>query len=278
MSPYLRRMTDGPDLDAYFARIGWDGPRDPTLETLQGIVLAHAKTIPFENLNPFLGLPVRLDLETLQAKLVHGGRGGYCFEQNGLLLAVLRAMGFEVTGLIGRVIWNQPIETITARSHMIIRVALGDADRIVDIGFGGGTLTGVLALTPGVEQATPHEPFRLVDEGGGSLREEVLIRDAWRATYRFDLTPQNAIDYEVSNHFTSTHPNSHFLHTLIAARVDDGRRHTLRGLDLTTHHLGGDSEHRALASPAEVETVLEEVFGIALPERDRLREKLERLF
>lgn len=271
-------MTDSPDLDAYFARIAYDGPRDPTLETLRGVVLAHARTIPFENLNPFLGLPVPLDLESLQAKLVRGGRGGYCFEQNGLMFAVLRAMGFQVKGLIGRVIWNQPVETITARSHMIIRVEVEGVSRIVDIGFGGGTLTGVLDLTPGVEQATPHEPFRLVDEGDGYLREETLIRDEWRATYRFDLTPQNPIDYEVSNHFTSTHPNSHFLHTLIAARVDHGLRHTLRGLDLTTHHLAGESDHRRLASPAEVEEALGDVFGITPPARDRLREKLERLF
>ena len=271
-------MTDSLDLDAYFARIRYDGSRDPTLEVLRDLLLAHAKVIPFENLNPFLGLPVALDLDSLQAKLVQGGRGGYCFEQNGLMFAVLRAMGFQVTGLIGRVIWNQPVETITARSHMINRVEIGGAGYIVDIGFGGGTLTGVLALTPGVEQTTPHEPFRLVDEGDGYLREEVLIRDDWRATYRFDLTPQNPIDYEVSNHFTSTHPNSHFLHTPIAARVDDGLRHTLRGLDLTTHHLGGDSEHCRLASPAEVETALEDVFGITLPERDRLRKKLEQLF
>lgn len=271
-------MTDSLDLDAYFARIRYDGSRAPTLETLKAIVLAHAKAIPFENLNPFMGLPVKLDLGSLQAKLVQGGRGGYCFEQNGLMLAVLRALGFQAHGLIGRVIWGLPIETITARSHMIIRIELDGVSRIVDIGFGGGTLTGVLDLVAGVEQSTPHDPFHLVDEGDGYLRQETLIRGEWNATYRFDLTPQNPIDYEVSNHFTSTHPNSHFLSTMIAARVGESRRHALRNTDLTTHHLGAASEHRQLTSPAEIEDALEDVFGLRLPDRNLLRERLQRLF
>lgn len=271
-------MTDSLDLDAYFARIRYDGPREPTLEVLRRIVLAHTKVIPFENLNPFLGMPVRLDLASLQAKLVQGCRGGYCFEQNGLMLAVLRALGFEASGLIGRVIWGLPVETITARSHMIIRIALEGRSRIVDVGFGGTTLTGVLDLTPAVEQATPHELFRLVDEGEGLLRQEVQLRGEWKASYRFDLTRQNPIDYEVSNHFTSTHPNSHFLSAVIAARVEDDRRHALRNTELTTYRLDGESERRVLGSPAEIEEALEDVFGLSLPDRNLLRERLQRLF
>lgn len=271
-------MTDSIDLDAYFARIGYAGSREPTLETLQAIVLAHAKAIPFENLNPFTGLPVKLDLASLQAKLVHGRRGGYCFEQNGLMLAVLRALGFEASGLIARVIWNLPVETVTARSHMVIRVELEGRSRMVDIGFGGNTLTGVLDLTPGVEQATPHEPFRLVDEGDGYLRQEVQLRGDWKASYRFDLTRQNPIDYEVGNHFTSTHPSSHFLSTIIASRVGDGRRYALRNTELTTHHLHGDSERRVLGGPAEIEDALEDVFSLSFPDRNLLRERLQRLF
>ena len=74
------------DLDAYFRRIGYDGPRDASLETLRELHRLHPQAIPFENLDPLLGRPVNLDPASLQAKLVEGGRGGYCFEQNGVLV------------------------------------------------------------------------------------------------------------------------------------------------------------------------------------------------
>src|SRR5688572_5787925 len=107
-------MTTGPgsdhplDLDAYFERIGHRGPRPATLDTLAAIHALHPAAIPFENLDPFLGRPVRLDLPSLERKLVDERRGGYCFEHNLLLAAVLRRLGFAVTGLAARVLWNQP--------------------------------------------------------------------------------------------------------------------------------------------------------------------------
>ncbi|ATQ43390.1 arylamine N-acetyltransferase family protein [Caulobacter mirabilis] len=271
-------MTVEPNLDAYFARIGYAGPRAPTPELLKAIVARHPVVIPFENLNPFLGLPVDLDVPALEAKLVRGGRGGYCFEQNGLLLAVLRALGFEAEGLLARVIWNLPVGAVNARTHMIIRVNLDGRDLLVDVGLGGMTLTGVLELTPDVEQETPHETFRLLREDALSWRQEARVKDEWRATYRFDLTRAHPIDYVVGNYYTATHPASHFTHSLLAARVNADRRHALRGLELAVHHLGGPTERRTLGGPQEVEQALEEVFHIALPAGPMLRERLSRLF
>ncbi len=84
------------DLGAYFKRIGYDGPRTNTLETLRALHLLHPQAIPFENLDPLLKRPVKLDLPSLEAKLVAGGRGGYCFEQDLLFAQVLSALGFKV--------------------------------------------------------------------------------------------------------------------------------------------------------------------------------------
>src|SRR5262249_24611720 len=91
------------DLDAYLARVGYTGDRAPSLAVLDALHLAHATHVPFENLGILLGRPVLLDLESLQAKLVRGRRGGYCFEQNALLAAALEALGFAVTRLAARV-------------------------------------------------------------------------------------------------------------------------------------------------------------------------------
>ena len=84
-------MTDSLDLDAYFARVGYRGPRHASLETLEALHLAHATSIPFENLDILLGRGIQLDVPSLQRKLIAGRRGGYCFEQNLLLATALGA-------------------------------------------------------------------------------------------------------------------------------------------------------------------------------------------
>ena len=142
------------DLDAYLQRIGFVGSRSPDLATLKAVVLAHAQGIAFENLDPFLGRDVHLDLESLQRKLVHGRRGGYCFEQNLLLDHALRSLGYQTTGLAGRVLWMRPEDAVTTRSHMLLRVDLDGQTYLVDVGFGGMTLTGVLELES--DWSSPH--------------------------------------------------------------------------------------------------------------------------
>ena len=115
-------MQNAIDLTAYLERVGYAGPREPTLGGIAGIVAAHATAIPFENIDPLLGRGVRLDTGSLVAKLVDAGRGGYCFEHNTLLLHALRALGFQVEGLAARVLWGRPESDPTARSHMLLRV------------------------------------------------------------------------------------------------------------------------------------------------------------
>src|SRR5947207_634174 len=113
------------DLDAYFRRIGYAGPRAPTVEVLAAVQKHHLDAIPFENLDVVLKRPIRLDPESLQRKLVAGRRGGYCFESNGLLFHVLRAMGFRNTALAARVLFERPNEMqMPPRSHMLQRVDL----------------------------------------------------------------------------------------------------------------------------------------------------------
>ncbi|TIM20060.1 MAG: arylamine N-acetyltransferase, partial [Mesorhizobium sp.] len=204
-------MTDiSFDIDAYFARIGYTGLRDASLETLESLHLLHPQAIPFENLDPFLGHPVRLDLASLQEKIVARGRGGYCFEHNLIFMHVLKALGFAVSGLAARVLWGQPDDAITARSHMLLRVELDGRTYIADVGFGGLTLTAPLLLRPGLEQKTPHETFRMV-ETGDHFRLQANVGGDWRTVYRFDMQQNYEVDYSVSNHFLSTHPTSHFL-------------------------------------------------------------------
>jgi len=270
-------LPDDVDVEAYFQRIGYGGPTDATLETLAAIHLHHPQIIPFENLDPLLKRPVVLSAEALERKILFSGRGGWCFEQNLLLGNVLQAIGFRVTGLAARVVWNAPEGVVLARSHMVLRIDdLDGGPYIADVGFGGLTLTGPLRLVPDVEQTTPHETFRLL-ETEGTYVLQVLIHGAWKPLYRFDLQPQLLPDYEVWNWYLEHHPDSPFVNNLMAARVTLDRRYGLFNNKLSIHVLNGESQQTTLATAEELRRTLEHLFGIELPEDPGMEALLTRL-
>ena len=262
-------MTSGIDVDAYFERIGYGGPQAVSLDTLAAIHLQHAVTIPFENLNPLLRWPVKLDAQSLEQKLVRDKRGGYCFEHNLLLKHVLERLGFHVKGLAARVLWNAPEGAVTPRGHMLLRIDLDDRPYVADVGFGGLTLTGPIRLEADVEQTTPHERFRLVQSDDGFVMQ-ANVDDAWMSLYRFDLQEQFLPDYEVTNWYLSNHPASHFVTGLVAARADRDRRYALRGNEFTVHHLAGGKDRRKLVSAQAIRDVLEQTMQVALPDAPEL--------
>jgi N-hydroxyarylamine O-acetyltransferase len=263
------------DIDAYFRRIGYSGSREPTLQTLRALHARHPLAIPFENLDVLRRRPVRLDVETLQRKLVTERRGGYCFEQNLLFSHVLAELGFRVEGLSARVLWERA-DDVRARSHMLLFVQLGEGGYLCDVGFGGLTMTAPLRLEPDVEQTTPHELFRLRREGREFV-SQARIRGDWRTLYRFDLQQQLQIDIEVLNFYVSAHPDSPFLTRLMAGRRNVDGTFALRDNRLSVHRLNGLSEQRELRSVAELRGVLTETFGIEVPVDADLDAALERV-
>ena len=269
--------TSGFDLTAYLTRVAFDRrPARPGLSTLRDLALAHPRAIAFENLNPLLRWPVQLDIASIQEKLVRRGRGGWCFEHNLLLGTALTAFGFTVTGLSARVVWNVPPGVVRGRSHMVLLVALPEGPYIIDVGFGGSTPTAPLRLQPDIEQATPHEPFRLLKVDGG-LRLEARLEGTWKGLYVFDLQPQTLADYEMPNWYLCNHPDSHFLNRVVAARVDRDRRYALRDTEFAVHFPRGDTERRTLTSGGEIRRTLEEVFQIQVPQEPDVDEVFDRL-
>ncbi|HEY2733448.1 MAG TPA: arylamine N-acetyltransferase [Polyangiales bacterium] len=273
-----RRMETGtsPNLDAYFRRIGYVGSREPSLATLTELQRRHTVAIPFENMNPLLGLPVRLDVASLERKLVDERRGGYCFEQNGLFMHVLRALGYELVGLAARVTWNQADDAPTARSHMLLRLTIDRCDYIADVGFGAMVLTNPLRLVADVEQSTSHEPFRLAAQAD-ELKLQVKLLGVWKTLYRFDLTPQLPIDYELANYYIATHPGSHFVQNLMVARTTETRRYALLNNELSTYDRSGRANRRVLADASELRAALEGELQLHLPESAALTSLLTRL-
>lgn len=263
-------MSHTLNLDNYFARIGYAGPRAPTLEVLQAIHRLHPRAIPFENLNPLTRRAVKLDLESVETKLVDDHRGGYCFEQNTLLANVLQELGFRVTPLIGRVLWGREPDAVTPRTHMVLRIDLDNEAWIADVGLGSVTLTSPLRLSPGLAQRTDLGIFRLADASRDALYLEVQTRDeSWSRAYRFDLHPVEWIDYETSNWYTSTSPEAIFASNLIVCRVLSGTRLTLLNDQVNERAADGSliGEQR-LASADELAACLRERFGLNVGDID----------
>lgn len=254
------------DLSGYLTRIGLDGRPRPDLDTLHAIVAAHNRSIPFENLDPVLGIPVAdLSAEALTAKLVERRRGGYCYEHNGLLGYVLEELGFGVDRLSGRVVWMREDDApLPAQTHNVLSVAVPGADGryLVDVGFGGQTLTSPIRLEAGPVQQTRHEPYRLTRAG----EDHVLaaqVRGDWQPLYTFTTEPRPRIDLEVGSWYVSTHPGSHFVTGLNVAVVTDDARYNLRGRNLAIHRSGA-TERVRFDTAAQVLGTLTDTFGINL--------------
>jgi len=264
------------DLDAYLARIGYAGPRTCTIGTLEAVHALHPASIPFENLNPLLGWPVKLDADSLQAKLVAGGRGGWCFEHNTLFRYALEALGFSVTSLAARVLWNAPVDNpIGPRSHMLLLVDFGESRYIADVGFGGNVLTAPLRLEAHIVQPTTHEPHRLLPLENGFVLEASFGAE-WKPLYRFTLEPQFPADFEVSNWYLCHHPSSFFRQTLIGARTTPEGRYALRNNAIAIHR-DNKTEKRTLKDAAALRSSLEKELGLKLPESSELDAVLERV-
>jgi arylamine N-acetyltransferase len=255
--------TDAVDVAAYFGRIGYRGPAEPTVETVHALVAAHNGSIPFENLDPLLGIPVAdLGAAALADKLVRRRRGGYCYEHNGLMGYVLDALGFGVERLAGRVVWMNPDGSLPAQTHQVLSVSVPGVDGplLVDVGFGGQTLTSPIRLEPGPVQETRHEPYRIRDHGDG-YQLEAEINGEWQPLYMFNTRPQPRIDLEVGSWYVSTHPKSFFVTGLTAALVTDDVRWNLRGRHLAIHR-AENTERIRFDTASDVLDALTDRFGI----------------
>ena len=269
------------DLDAYLRRVGYDGPAAPTEQVLGALHRAHLVAIPFENLDIMLGRPVRMDLESIQAKLVTGRRGGYCFEHGQLFGAVLERLGFSVERLLARV--SRPGQVLP-RTHLTLRV--GTPDRLgvwlADVGFGSsppGPLS-LRRLRSGGPQEVDGWTYEVAPDGrlageawpgkpgvGGEWLLRELQGGEWVTLYRFDDQRVYPADVVMANHYTSTHPDSWFTHTPVVVRRSSGAITSLLGRVLTVTRPGHVKERRELTDE-EWASSLRDVFGLSFPPED----------
>ena len=266
------------DLDAYLTRIGFDGERRPTAETLAALHRAHTTSIPFENLELMLGRPIVLDLEALQNKLIRQNRGGYCYEHVTVFAAALERLGFRFTVLAGRVTLGADAKR--PRTHALIVVAFDDDRRwLCDVGFGRGPLEPI-ELIAGNEVDQDGWQLRLSSAPLGATTE-VLHPDQWTLWQRssvdgevqwldrhvFTLDPQYPIDYAVANHYVSTSPRSPFTTRPFVQRFSADVQHVLDGTNWTTTNPDGSCATRVVGI-GDVPALLADTFGTELSNDD----------
>ena len=265
------------NLSAYLARIGYSGPVEPTFEVLCGIQQAHLLHVPFENFDIHLGTPIVLSEAVLYEKIVTRRRGGFCYELNGLLAAVLEQIGFRVIRLSA-----QGAEDDGGYSadfdHLALQVhALDDPETpfLVDVGWGNGPFEPLRLLDQeeqrqGGRKRNTLRSFRLQPEGCHLVLEERGGRglagegDASQADfvrhYRFTLTPHVLADFEGMCRYHQTSPDSIFTRKRMATLFTPEGRVTLSDLRLIETTAASRTEREV--SPDEVSEVLLERFGL----------------
>ena len=261
----------------YFERIGFSDEVVINIETLEKLNFLHVTTIPFENINPFLELPVKIDIDSIQEKLIYNKRGGYCYEQNTLFFHVLTDLGFNVRPLAGRVIWNDSIDAITSLTHMFLLVTIDEIEYLVDVGFGAQTLTAPLEFVLNKEQKNLHESYQITELENEFVLQTRMYND-WKSMYRFNKNQQHFVDFEVGNWYTSTNPDFIFTKILFLSKVSEKYRFSLINTVFKKYDLNKKTETSKIESIEELKKIIENVFNLQLPKVTNLDEKLKKLF
>ena len=256
------------DLDAYFRRIQWAGTARRDRHTLAGLLDAHMRHIPFEALDVLLGRPVRLDIGSVQRKLVSELRGGYCFEHATLFAAALEALGFRPVRHTARVVMFMP-RTAAPRTHMFLAVPVEDRVYVVDPGFGGLAPRVPVPLVDGERTGCGGDVHWMTrDERYWILRSQVgdQVVDAWATT----MDDDQLVDFEMGNHYTSTHPDSPFRNRLMLRALTPTGRVTVMNREVTVWD-GQHVRRFELAHRQDLRALLVEHFGFDLPASSELR-------
>jgi N-hydroxyarylamine O-acetyltransferase len=250
--------ADNFDLTTYFQRIGYSGDARANLATLNELMRAQVRSVPFENLDVRSGRPISMVPEDIVAKIVERGRGGYCYEVNGLFALALTALGFEWR-FVGCRPMTYPVRR--PRTHMALLVNLAGEPWLCDTGFGSYGLRAPLRLDDSGEVQQDCDRFQL-QQNEAEFVLSAWVDGAWANQYGFDLSPHEWVDFLPANWFNSTHPDTLFTQHRIVMRQTAEGRHILFDNRLKTL-ANGETTLRELAEP-EVGTVLRELFGLSM--------------
>jgi N-hydroxyarylamine O-acetyltransferase len=252
-------MPSNFSLNAYLKRIDFQGTPEATIECVTALMRQQLYSVPFENLDVQAGKVVSIAPEDIVEKIVNKGRGGYCYEINGLFSMALTTIGISHRWIAARPMFY-PMRR--PKTHMALVLELEGKQWLVDLGFGSYGINTPMALDVlDVPVQQGHDTFKLCKPGDGDFLLQALVEGEWKNQYGFDLTPQEWVDFEPVNFMNSKHPEAIFVKTLLVISHQPCGRTILFGNSLKTI-VNGKSTQRILA-PDEIDTVLMETFKLA---------------
>jgi N-hydroxyarylamine O-acetyltransferase len=248
---------------SYLERIGYEGECRPTLAVLESLQAAHICTVPFENLDVQLGRPVTTTIESAYDKIVLNGRGGWCYEQNGLFGWALSEMGFRVTRIAASVMRHER-GAIADANHLCLLVSgpTSETEYLVDVGFGGSMISPIELSEAAHEQAPFRIGLRELPDSGWRFWEDI-----GRGEFCYDFKALAADEAALTNKsaFLQSDPESNFVLNLVAQLRQPQQHKALRGRVLSNATAGG-IESRIIESADELVAVLASHFSLNLPE------------
>jgi N-hydroxyarylamine O-acetyltransferase len=248
-------------LDLYLQRIHFVGQPEATIEGIASLMRHQLYAVPFENLDVQAGKVVSLVPEHIVDKIVHQGRGGYCYEVNGLFCMALEKLGVTYHWVAARPMFY-PVRR--PKTHMAIVVQLEGRQWLVDLGFGSYGITAPMALdTLGQEVKQGHDTFKLTRSDHGDYLLQALVEGIWANQYGFDLTAQEWVDFDPANYLNSTHPDAVFVKSLLVIGHSQRGRTVLFGNSLKTVVDGAVTKR--VVEPNEIDTLLHTTFGLTRP-------------
>jgi N-hydroxyarylamine O-acetyltransferase len=238
---------------------------EPTLALLAQIIRGHVAQFPFSSVGVRLGDPLPLAPERLFERIVERGRGGYCFEHNGLLFEVLSELGYDVTVRLARVINNG--DHLPGLTHRIAHVRVDDMTYLVDVGFGAsGPVTPVVMPRDdhGVDGPWPdQQTHRVIERRPGEFHLQHRHHGEPFSLYRFDLGTYGQADCELGHFYSHRHPDAVFVNNLVASRILEGEIRSLRNRDYRVIRADGEVD-TSVADADQLITLLRNDFGLRI--------------
>jgi N-hydroxyarylamine O-acetyltransferase len=243
------------DVDRYLERIGATRPSGTTPADLAALHAAHPRAVPFEDYDIHLGIPLSLDLDALEDKLITRRRGGFCYELNGAFAALLRELGFTVTlHSAFELTENGPGPEF---EHLRLVVRTDDGPYLADVG-NGASWDSPVPLAPGT-----HGRTRVHRDGELWWAERRTHAGDWEREWSWTLQPRELAEFLPRCRYQEHDPASHFVQRRLAAlAVDGGRISVVNGLFKQTV---GDQQSERMLEPDQERALLANRFGIVLP-------------
>jgi len=249
------------DSGKYLERIGMEPIKKADKETLDRLILAHQRSVPFENLDVYdAHADISLEIPELYDKIVVRRRGGYCFELNAAFMALLQSLGYDCYPIGVRVVWHA--DCFMPLSHRGTIVTIDGVRYFVDVGFGGPSPQGTLLLDERGEQPSGSNVF-VVDKSDEGTSISRLVDGEKERTLLFFETPFDPVDFLALNEYTSKHKDALFRRERLLNLLTETGVKTISGNVLKIHS-GSETIEEVLDTEEKFKSALKGHFGLVI--------------